>query len=205
MNAKSITGRKALSVSLMASGILVLTPALAFASESESTGGVSLLIPKLGEFIPAVIAFLILWFVLAKFGWPVIVGMLDKRAATIKDSLEKAEEARIEGERLLDEYKAQMAEARKESATIVAEAKQSGEVLKADITAKAHAEAADMITKATLAIEAEKKAAIAELQASVADISVSVAGRLIGENLSDDQHRKLIERYVAEAGSLDAN
>ena len=62
-----------------------------------------------------------------------------------------------------------------------------------------------MIEKAHAAIEADKKAAIAELQGSVADMSVAVASRLIGEDLSDDEHRKIIERYVNEAGSFNAN
>ena len=62
-----------------------------------------------------------------------------------------------------------------------------------------------MIEKAKAAIEAEKKSAIAELQGSAADLSISVASRLIGEDLSDDEHRKIIERYVNEAGSFNAN
>ncbi len=62
-----------------------------------------------------------------------------------------------------------------------------------------------MVDKARDAIEAEKKAAIAELQSSVTDLSISVAGRLIGEDLNDDQHRKIIERYATEAGSFNAN
>lgn len=208
MNAKSVTGRKVLLVSLLASGLSLLTPIMAFASEEggeSASSGFSLLIPKMGEFIPALIAFIVLWVILAKFGWPAIVGMLDKRAETIKSSLEKAEKARIDSEYLLAEHKAQMDETRVQAAEIIAEAKRAGEVVKAEITAKAQEEAADMIAKASLAIEAEKKAAIAELQSSVADISVSVAGRLIGKDLSDDEHLKLIERYVAEAGSLDAN
>ena len=57
----------------------------------------------------------------------------------------------------------------------------------------------------TVTIEAEKKAAISELQGSVADLSVSVASRLIGEDLNDAEHRKIIERYVNEAGSFNAN
>ena len=178
-------------------------PVLALAEEGG--GGFSLLIPKMGEFIPTLIAFIIIWIILAKVGWPMITGMLDEREKTIKDSLEQAEQAKIQSEQLLAEHKAQLDEARVEAAQIIANAKEAGEALKADITAKAQQESADMIAKAHLAIEAEKKAAIADLQSSVADLSVSVAGRLIGETLSDDEHLKLIERYVAEAGSLDAN
>ena len=86
----------------------------------------------------------------------------------------------------------------------MAEAKSTGEAVKADITAKAQAEAANMIEKAHGAIEADKKAAIAELQGSVADLSVAVASRIIGKDLSDDEHRAIIERYVNEAGSFHA-
>jgi F-type H+-transporting ATPase subunit b len=203
VKAKSATGRNALLVSLLASGLSLAMPVLALAEEGG--GGFSLLIPKMGEFIPTLIAFIIIWIILAKVGWPMITGMLDEREKTIKDSLEQAEQAKIQSEQLLAEHKAQLDEARVEAAQIIANAKEAGEALKADITAKAQQESADMIAKAHLAIEAEKKAAIADLQSSVADLSVSVAGRLIGENLSDDEHLKLIERYVAEAGSLDAN
>ena len=61
-----------------------------------------------------------------------------------------------------------------------------------------------MIDKAKVAIEAEKRAAIKDLQNSMADTSIAVASRLIGEDFSDEEHRKLIERYVKEAGSLNA-
>ena len=71
--------------------------------------------------------------------------------------------------------------------------------------AQAQAQADEMIAKAKMSIEKEKLAAIADLQTSVADLSVAVAGRFIGEDLSDAEQRKLIEKYVAEAGTLDAN
>jgi F-type H+-transporting ATPase subunit b len=143
--------------------------------------------------------------ILAKFGWPAITGMLDKRVTTIKESLEQAENAKIESAQLLEEHKAQLDDAKKQAAQIIAEAKQSGEAVREAITAKAQEEAEAMIAKARVAIEAEKKAAIAELQGSVADLSVSVAGRLVGQDLSDADHRRIIEHYLSEAGALNAN
>lgn len=177
-------------------------PSYAFASEE---GGMSAILPNMDEFIPMLVAFIILWVVLAKFGWPMFEGMLEKRQTTIRDDLKKAEDARQESERLLAEYKQQLAESKAEAARIVADAKKAGEDVKADITAKANKEAADMIEKAHAAIEAEKKAAAAELRDSVAEISVAVAAKLIGNDLSDDEHRKMIKRYVEEAGSFNAN
>lgn len=179
-------------------------PALAFASEEES-GGISAILPDMAEFIPMLIIFILLWIVLAKFGWPMFDAMLEKRENSIKESLEQSEKARIESERVLEEYKAQLEDAKNQAANIVAEAKKTGEAVKADITAKAQSEAANMIEKAHVAIEAEKKAAVSELQGSVADLSVAVASRLVGEDLNDDEHRKIIERYVNEAGSFNVN
>ena len=181
----------------------VIAPSLALAEESSS--GISIIIPKMNEFIPALVAFAIIWFVLAKYAWPAIVGMLDKRAAKIKDDLDSAEAAKIEAQQSLEESKKQLADARRESAAILDEARRAGEQVKADITAQAQAQADEMVAKAKKSIEKERVAAIADLQRSVADLSVSVAGRLIGEDLSDDDQRKLIEKYVAEAGNLNAN
>jgi F-type H+-transporting ATPase subunit b len=163
------------------------------------------LIPNLLEFIPMLIGFLLLLLILGKFGWPVILGMLDKRVTTIKESLESAENAKIEGERLLEEYRAQLADAKKQAAQIIADAKQSGEAIKADLATQAQSEAESIIAKARAATEAEKKAAIAGLQSSVADLSVLVAGRIIGQGLSEADHRKIIEHYLSEAGALDAS
>ena len=174
-------------------------PALAFASEEES-GGLSAILPDMAEFIPMLIAFIILWIILAKFA-----GMLEKRENTIREALKKSEEAQIESERVLAEYQQQLADAKTHSAQIIADARAVGEAVKADITAQAQTEAADMIAKAKAAIEAEKKAAVAELQSSIADTSVDVASRLIGQDLTEGEHRAIIERYVKEAGSFNGN
>ena len=159
----------------------------------------------MNEFIPMLVAFIIVLIVLAKFGWPVIDGIVTKRETTIREALKKSDEAQIESERVLAEYKKQLADAKAQSAQIIADARATGDAVKADITAKAQAEATEMIAKARVAIEAEKKQAIADLQASVADTSIDVCARLIGEDLTEGEHRAIIERYVKEAGSFNAN
>ena len=130
--------------------------------------------------------------------------MLEKRENTIKTNLEKAEEARQESERLLAEYQEQLEDAKSLAQNMLNNAQKSGEALEKEIADRARAEADAMIEKAKVAIEAEKRAAMKELQDSMADTSIAVASRLIGEDFSDEEHRKLIERYVKEAGSLNA-
>ncbi len=207
MKAKQKTMLAKLSAaSACAASLACAFPALALADdEEEGSEGISVLIPDMNEFIPMLIVFIVLCVVLVKWGWPVIERTITKRENTVKEALKKSEEAQIESERVLNEYKEQLDEAKAQSAQIIAEARETGEAVKADITSKAQDEANEMIAKAKEAIEAEKKQAIADLQASVADTSVDVAARLIGENLTDDEHRAIIERYVKEAGSLNAN
>jgi F-type H+-transporting ATPase subunit b len=152
-----------------------------------------------------IVAFAVLFVLLWKFAFPPITKMLDQRAETIRESLEKSEETRVEAQRLLDEYKVQMVEARGEAAKVIEQGRKVAETMREDVLAKANYEAAAIVAKAREEIEAEKRAAIAELRASVADLSVQVAGKVIGATLTDKEHRALIERYVAEVGSLDAN
>jgi F-type H+-transporting ATPase subunit b len=202
------TIRKPVASFALSLAVLLGSPALAFADDAateESAVGAGLLFPGPGEWIPMLIGFILLWVVLAKFGWPAFIGMIDKRAATIKESLERAETAKIESERLLEENRLQLEEAKKQAAQIIADARTTGDALRAEMMTQAQEDARLLVEKANAAIETEKKAAIAQLQSSVADLSVSVAGRLIGQDLSDADHRRLIERYLAEAGSLNVN
>ena len=195
------TGKKLLVATGLASALVCALPTFAFAAEE---GGISAILPDMNEFVPMLIAFIIIVVVLAKFGWPMFEGIMVRRETAIKESLEKSEAARIESEKLLEEYKQQLAEAKAQASQIVADAKKAGESVKADIEGKAQVEAANMIEKAKVAIEAEKKQAVHELQSSVADLTVSVTARIVGEDLSDDEHRAIIERYVNEAGSFNA-
>ena len=201
MTAKINNVAKKLSYGIVAAGAMSFAfPFSALAAEEQA--GIDAILPQMNEFIPMLIAFLILWFILAKFGWPVFENMLVRRENTIKDALAKAEEARLASEQAMQEHEDQLVEARALAAQIVADAKKSGEALQADITATAQKQADEMIEKARAAIEYEKKAAVEELQGSVADMTIAVASRVIGSDLSDAEHRAIIERYIDEAGSF---
>ncbi|WP_079535827.1 F0F1 ATP synthase subunit B [Phoenicibacter congonensis] len=204
------TASNALKIGALASAVVLamsvfaglLSPTLAFANEEASSSGIGAIIPNPIEFFPMLIAFIILCIVLGKFGWPMFNGMLEKREKSIRDALEQSENAKVEAEKVLEEYKKQLESAKTESAEIVATARTNAEAIEADLKKKAEASAEEIIAKAKISIEAEKKAAIAELQSSVADMSIDVASKLIANDLSDDEHRKIIEKYIVEAGSF---
>jgi F-type H+-transporting ATPase subunit b len=190
----------------------VLFPEIAYASEAAGAEGGNQLQAMLGSVYPdpaniwpTWVAFIILFALLYKFALPAIISMLDARTERIRESLVRAEETKVEAERMLDEYKQQMAEARTEAGKVIEQGRKVADSMKEEIVAKANEEAAMIVAKAHEAMESEKVAAIAELQAQVAGLSVAVAGKLIGQQLSADDHAKLIEQYVAEVGGLNDN
>ena len=202
MNNRANKAKAWLALTGAAASASLAFPALAFAEQKE---GIAVIIPDMIETLPMLIAFIILVVVLWKFGWPMFEGMLEKREKTIAEALKRSEEARIESERVLMEYQTQLADAKAQAAKIIADAKETGEALRADMAKQAQEESAAIIEKARVAIEAEKQTAMNELRSSVADLSVDVASRLISTDLSDDEHRQIIERYLNEAGSFHAN
>ena len=204
MNNRANKAKAWLALTGAATSASLAFPALAFAEMEEKTG-IAVIAPDLIETIPMLIAFIVLVIILWKFGWPMFEAMLEKRERTIAEALEKSEEARIESERVLAEYQKQLSDAKAQAAKIVSDAKETAEAVRADITKQAQEESAAMIEKARVAIEAEKQAAMNDLRNSVADLSVDVASRLVASDLNDDEHRKIIERYLNEAGSFHAN
>lgn len=193
---------------------MLFFPEMAFATEAageaagEAGGAAATLgsvYPNPADIWPTILAFLVLFFLLWKFAFPAILKMLDARADNIRESLEKAEQTKVDAERMMDEYKKQMAEARGEAAKVIEQGRQVAETMKEEIIAKANEEAAAVVAKAREAVHAERRAAAAELQSQVAELSVAVAGKLLGEKLSADDHAKLIDQYVAEVGGLNDN
>ena len=185
------------------SAAALVAPATAFAEEA---GGASILIPKMAEFVPALIAFLIIWVVLAKVAWPKILGMMDERERRIADSLEEADRTKqkaIEARKASDEM---LTDARRQAADIILAARQDAEAERQRIIAAAHTEAEGIIAKAQRTAEDERHALYANAAASIADLSVSVASKIVEKSLDEDgEQRRLIESYIKEAGSLNAN
>ena len=184
----------------------VAAPVAAFAEESESAAGADILIPKLGEFVPALVIFLIIWALLAKFAWPVVLNMLTKREQTIQASIDEAEHTKDEAKEIREQADAIVADARRKASEIVLEARSDAEKERARIVADAHTEAEDIISKARDRAADEQRRIYANATDSIAKVSVAVAGKIVGEQLATDEakQRELIKKYIAEVGSLNA-
>lgn len=179
-------------------------PVPAFAE--GSAGGADILIPKAAEFVPALIVFLIILFAIAKFAMPQILSTMEEREKRIADSLDEAEKTR---QKAIADRKASddiVTDARRQAAEIVLAARQDAEAERTRIIAAAHTEAEDILAKAHSSAEEERRAIYAGAAASIADLSVSVASKIVSKTLDEDgEQRRLIEKYIEEAGSLNAD
>lgn len=181
--------------------LFLSNPSIALAEEENT--GMKLLLPNMAEFIPACIAFLIIWFIMAKFAWPMVLNMMEERENKIKSDLDAAEEAKKKAQLDAKAYEERIEAAEREATEIIAQAKRDAEEERARILSKAQKDAAATITKARDALESERKKAMVELSSSVVDLAVEIAGKIIGNDLDADAHRALAEKYLAEVGNSD--
>jgi F-type H+-transporting ATPase subunit b len=138
-----------------------------------------------GLFIMQSVLMLAVIFLMVKFAWKPIVSALDEREEGIKNALEAAEKAKQEMESISSSNEKLFNQAREERDAMLKEAREMKAQMIAEAEANAEAEAAKIIASAKEAIEVEKKEALAELKAEVAQLSISVAEKLLKEELSD--------------------
>ena len=150
------------------------------------------------------LTFLVVLFILWKWGFPVIVNMVAERKAFIDESLRNAREANEKLANIQKESESVMREAREKQAQILKEAAETRDAIVEKAQEKARAEGARLLEDARVAIEQEKKAAIADIRKQVATLSVEIAEKVLRENLKDDKAQMdLIDRMLDEVSSND--
>lgn len=147
----------------------------------------SILTPDPGLLLWMLAAFLVVFVVLAKFGFPAIIGMVEKRKNFIDESLRKAHEATTRLENIKQESESILQEARDKQVAILKEAANTREAIVEDARVKAREESARIISDAKAEIESQKQAAIAAIRQQVALLSVEVSEKVLRKKLDTDQ------------------
>ncbi len=164
----------------------------------------SILTPDLGLLFWMTLAFLVVFFVLSKFGFPAIVNMVEKRKIYIDESLKKAHEASERLTNIKEEGEAILLEARQKQADILKEAAATRDAIVEQAQQKAREEGTRLISEARAEIDSEKQAALDAIRNQVAVLSVSIAEKVVRGNLADDKAQMdLIDRMLDEVSSSD--
>ncbi|MGE5680840.1 MAG: F0F1 ATP synthase subunit B [Bacillota bacterium] len=169
---------------------------IALQEAEEHKGG--LLDVNPGLIFWTVITFVILLFILKKVAWKPILGALEERETFIKDSITRAETARNDAEKLLEENKANLARAEEEAQKIIAQGREFSEKLKAQMLAESKEQARKMIEDATAEIKRKNVEDFEALKSQVAQIAVQAAEKILRENLDKEKQEKLVNKFIDE-------
>jgi F-type H+-transporting ATPase subunit b len=176
-------------------GLLQYLPLLAEAEEDDNSG---LIKPDLGLSFWTLITFLIVLFVLKKFAFGRIAGLLDERRASIQKNMEAAETARAESEKLAEEYRQQLAEARQEATQILERARHAAEEQRRKLQEDINAERERGIAQAQAAIQAETRQALDRIKREIADLTIVTTERVLKRKLDESEQRRLIDEALAD-------
>ena len=149
-------------------------------------------------------AFIVVFFVVAKYGFPAIIGMVEERKKYIDESLKKAHEASEKLANIQKEGESMLQEARQKQAQILKEAADTRDAIVSQAQEKAREEGNRLIAEARTEIESQKQAAISEIRAQVAELSVKVAEKILRKELSsEDKQMETIDRLLDEVAVED--
>ncbi|MDS2442784.1 F0F1 ATP synthase subunit B [Streptococcus pneumoniae] len=154
----------------------------------------------IGNFILITGSFILLLVLIKKFAWSNITGIFEERAEKIASDIDRAEEARQKAEVLAQKREDELAGSRKEAKTIIENAKETAEQSKANILADAKLEAGHLKEKANQEIAQNKVEALQSVKGEVADLTISLAGKIISQNLDSHVHKALIDQYIDQLG-----
>jgi F-type H+-transporting ATPase subunit b len=155
------------------------------------------LLPPIPELVIGLIAFAIVFFFLAKKLLPNINKVLDERREAIEGGIEKAEAAQTEAQDVLEQYKAQLSEARHEAARLRQEAQEQGATLIAEMRAEGQRQREEIIAAGHTQIEADRRQAAAVLRQDVGKLATDLAGKLVGESLDEyARQSRVIDRFL---------
>ncbi|MBF7050233.1 MULTISPECIES: F0F1 ATP synthase subunit B [Streptococcus] len=154
----------------------------------------------IGNFILVAGSFLLLIVLIKKFAWDNITSTFEQRAKKISDDIDGAESARQKAEDLAQKRETELAGSRQEATTIIENAKETAEKNKAGILADAADEAGRLKEKANQEIAQTKAEAMNSIKGDVADLTVNLASKILGQKLDQEAHKELIDRYIDKLG-----
>jgi F-type H+-transporting ATPase subunit b len=157
--------------------------------------------PDPGLFIWTILTFLVLVGLLARFAWRPLMEALERRQTTIAKSLEDAQRARQELERLQRESAQMMASARGEAEAIVSRSRSDAEALREELKQKARAEAAAIVKNAERQIQLETARAVQQIRQEAVDLSVAIASKILRRQVSKEDNEGLIEETLKQVES----
>jgi F-type H+-transporting ATPase subunit b len=178
---------------------------LATEATGDEASGLEIILPAAAELFYGAISFAIVFLLLSRLVFPRINKMLEERSEAIQGKLEDADKALAGANATKGEYEAKLQDARTEANSIIEEAKQQAEQVRAQLRSEAEAEAEAIRARARADAATEKERLISELKGQVGTLSVQLAGKIVEKELDSARHQGLVDQYIAELSPAGAS
>jgi len=170
---------------------------LALLQEHEPAAGGGLMSIQINLMFWTVVIFGILFWILKRYVYPVILEAVERREKALSDAIEEAKRDRDEAAKLLADQRAGIEGARDEAQRLIAEARQVAEKSRGDLLERTRQEQQEMLERARRDIATERDKAIVELRREAVDLAIAGASKVVEQNLDSDKNRKLVESFLS--------
>lgn len=144
------------------------------------------------------VIFILLMILLSKFAFPAILGYAEEREKRIQAALDDAAANRAEAQKLIEQQRSEIAQARAEAQQIIAEGKNAAEKVRADLLNRAKAEQEELVNRAKADLETERLKAVESVRQQAVDIALAAASKLIDQRLDADNDRRIVNDFLAK-------
>lgn len=162
----------------------------------SASGGYFVLTPQINEIVVGLVVFGLLFLLLSRVMLPRLDAIYAERHDRIDGGFERAEQARAESRRVLDEYNLRLGQAREEGGRIRDAAREEGQRSADEVLGQAREESARTVSRGREELSGQKSSLQSQMQPDIARLSRELAGRILGRRLGDDEHRDTVESYL---------
>lgn len=187
---------------LLLSLALTITNAGLLLGQAPEEAPPTLMALRLNLMLWTLVIFILLFLILKKWAFPVILGSVERREQALQAAIEGAKRDREEAQRLLEEHRRRIDEARGEAQKLIADGRAIAEKMRNDLIEQTHQEQQAMLERARKEIETEKERAVAQLRRETVNLAIAGASKVIEQNLDNMANRQLVEGFLASLPQL---
>lgn len=186
---------------LLSLALMITKAGLLLAQETEAAAP-PLMALRVNLMLWTLVIFLILFFMLRKWAFPAILGAVERREQALQEALDNAKRDREEAQRLLEEHRRRIEEARGEAQKLITDGRAIAEKMRTDLIEQTHQEQQAMLDRARREIETEKERAVAQLRREAVNLAIAGASKVIEQNLDNTKNRQLVEGFLSSLPEL---
>lgn len=157
-----------------------------------------------GQIITQILGFILVLWIMKRFAWKPLLGILQERSDRVQSELDEAEKQRVDMERLRQQYEEKLKDVDAEARAKLQEAVRNAQRIASEIKEDARGDVKDMLGRARDEIERDRAEALVQLRNEVVEIAIKASGKVLRESLDTAKHRRIVAEFIRDLDNVDA-